>query len=216
MRADASHVSRADIQNVTNMSKYLISHFKGVCRLKIDPDVNTNDFPRDGKGQIEDICDVYIDCRNGCRIYHYGGSVLQAYIPSKIRGQKYARELKDVIFDVEETDKEVLFKFNVADVDIIVTTIKPKTNGASISPYSSKNLPKGEKYVIPQDHISTYTNLVIGADGLRVARLTSDFIKKYMQNVQNPNRYKGKEFIHSSGEEYWNSFIDFLKESIHG
>ena len=87
-------------------------------------------------------------------MFYYGRNLLQAYIPSLGRGHnivKYINENfgEDIIFDIEETDSEILFKFNTKHADNIIPLLKPKTSGANISPFSSKNLPKNKNYKIP-------------------------------------------------------------------
>ena len=62
---------------------YLTDKFKGIYRLKVPIDKNTNDFPRKPNGQYEDI-DMYISCQHGNMIFHDIGSTLLAYIPSLI------------------------------------------------------------------------------------------------------------------------------------
>ena len=44
-------------------------------------DHDTNDFPRDDKGNL-DTDDIYIKCQYGNQIYYYGRNDLVAYIPS--------------------------------------------------------------------------------------------------------------------------------------
>lgn len=66
---------------------YLTDKFKGVYRLKVPIDKNTNDFPRKPNGQYEDI-DMYISCQHGNMICHDTGSTLLAYIPSLQRGHR--------------------------------------------------------------------------------------------------------------------------------
>ena len=89
--------------------------FKGKYRLKVEYDKRTNDFTRKLNGTLEDI-DVYIDCQHGNKIFHFGGSVLQAYIPSIGRGHNVIKAIneqfgQDVLFNIEETDSEILFNF---------------------------------------------------------------------------------------------------------
>ena len=76
-------------------------------------------------------------------IFYVCRNTLQAYIPSLGRGHnviKYINENigQDIIYDIEETDSEVLFKFNTKYDNQIIPLLKPRTNGASISPFSSK------------------------------------------------------------------------------
>lgn len=84
---------------------------------------------------MEDI-DVYIDCQFGNKVFHYGRDILQAYIPSLGRGHNILKAIQQtnpsIIFDIEETDSEVLFKFKYASSDRIIPLLKPKTSGAGI------------------------------------------------------------------------------------
>ena len=63
---------------------------------------------------MEDI-DLYIACKSGIKVFYYGSSILEAYIPSKGRGRNLKKEIdkidQNLIFDYTETDSEVLFKF---------------------------------------------------------------------------------------------------------
>lgn len=82
-------------------------------------------------------------------MFYYGSGILQAYIPSIIRGHniiKYINENfgRDIIFDIEENDSEILFKFKSKYDNDIIPLLKPKTSGANISPFSTKNLPRNK------------------------------------------------------------------------
>ena len=91
--------------------------------------MSTNDFPRKLNGNLEDI-DCYIDCLHGNRVFHYGRDILQAYIPSLGRGHNIIRAINEtnpsIIFDTEETDSEVLFKFKYCNSDKIIPLLKHK------------------------------------------------------------------------------------------
>lgn len=63
------------------------------------------------------------------------------------------------IFDILETNSEVMFKFYEKNSDKIIPLLKPKTSGANISPFSSKNLPKIE-YLIPKDELREYEDII--------------------------------------------------------
>lgn len=154
--------------------------YRGVYRLMAQIDQNTNDFPRDDRGNI-DSDDIYIKCAYGNQIYHYGHSTLVAYIPSTGRGHNIlyslAEELCDVkeripyeelymlleqngkIWDIVENDKEIEFKFSAKDIELIAKYLKPYTGGSGISPFSTKNLPK-RKYEIDNDDLREYKNII--------------------------------------------------------
>lgn len=128
------------------------------------------------------------------------------------------------MFDVEETDSEVLFKFNTKYADDIIPLLKPKTSGASISPFSSRNLPKNKNYEIPDEDLVSYKNIVVKIPKERILTIThttNNFIKTL---VTKKNTWedikadmalkglKGKEYIHSINK--WKEYISYLEENI--
>ena len=239
-------------------TSYLTDKFKGKYRLKVPINKATNDFSRKLNGSYEDI-DMFIECQYGNKIFHYGGSILQAYIPSLIRGHNIIKAIVglekfntiysginentpqyigengqktsikeqfhgDIIFDIEETDSEILFKFNYKDSDNIIPLLKPKTNGANISPFSSKNLPRNKDYKIPDEEFSTYKEIVAKIPSERILTLTHS-TKHYLKSlVTKKNTWddiradmklkglKGKEYIHSIGK--WDEYIEYLRKEI--
>lgn len=206
---------------------YLYDKFKGIYRLKVPIDSNTNDYCRKLNGTYEDV-DMYIDCQFGNKVFHFGGNILQAYIPSLQRGHNILKKLEGIdkflIFDIEETDSEVLFKFKYSDSSKIIPLLKPKTSGASISPYSVKNLPKNKTYIIPDEDLVLYKNTVAKIPPERILTIThstNNFIKSLatkknpMENIKADMRkkcLKGKEYIHSIGK--WQEYIQYLQDNI--
>lgn len=169
---------------------YLLK-YKGRYRLLCELDQNTFDFPRNEDESIEDI-DVYIACQHGNKIFTYGHIDnkkpvwLIAYIPSITRGHNIIKALKEKSIeyvDHMETDEEVEFKFKAADIEIVAELMKAKTAGASISPFSSKNLPKSD-VKIPTDEIARYkeiTSVIPKGDLLIIHRLTNSFLDDILQ-----------------------------------
>lgn len=208
-------------------TSYLIDKFKGLYRLKVPYDFKTKDYNRKLNGTLEDI-DVYIDCVNNVKIFYYGSSILQAYIPSLGRGHNIIKAIAEIdssiIFDIEETDSEVLFKFKYVDSDKIIPLLKPKTNGSGISPFSSKNLPLNKDFKIPDEELQSYKNILVNTPEnkrLSVGIITNDFIKTLptkknpIENIKADMKLKGlkgKEYIYSIGE--WDKYIKFLKENL--
>lgn len=205
----------------------MITHYKGKYRLKAEYDRSTNQFPRKLDNTLEDI-DVYIDCRYGNRIFSYGHGVLQAYIPSIIRGHNIIKHIlnnleSNIIFDIEKTDSEVLFKFKSIYDDKIIPLLKPKTAGASISPFSTKNQPK-TKYRIPDEDLVAYKNIISKIPRERILDIThstNSFIKSLATKKNNYDSIKadmiskglkGKEYIHNIG--CWNKYMSYLKENV--
>ena len=206
---------------------YMIDKFKGVYRLKVPYNLATNQFSRKLNGAFEDI-DIYIDCQYGNQVTHYGGSILQAYVPSLIRGHNIIKSINeinsDLIFDIEETSQEILFKFNYKNSSKIIPLLKPKTNGANISPFSSKNLPRNKDYKIPDEEFSDYKEIVTKIPPERILTLTHS-TNHYLKSLATKKNtwdniradmklkgLKGKEYIHSIGK--WDEYIKYLQKEL--
>lgn len=233
------------------MANYLM-RYKGKYRLKAPIDENTNDYPRDAHGKIE-TDDIYIDCAYGNQIYHYGHGILVAYIPSIGRGHNvlmsigteligketveslnrnydklYELLLKEgTIREIRQNDGEIEFKFKAKDIELVAKYLKPKTGGAGISPFSSRNLPKPKQaYVIPDEDLKEYKEIIvdISRDKLIIlSQITKSFLndivakKPYYKTVDvkadmKKKMLKGKEYIHSIG--LWNEYIKYLSKKL--
>lgn len=166
------------------MSKYLMK-FKGKYRIVPNIDQSTNDFPRDETGCIDkSYDDIYIKCAYGSQIYHYGGNVLMAYIPSIGRGHNniisIAKEINlinddtvsrnyevlyslleenGIIYDITENDEEIEFKFKAKDIELIAKVLKASEHGANISPFSARNIPLNSKNKIQNNYEIPLDNL---------------------------------------------------------
>lgn len=154
---------------------------------------------------------------------------MQAYIPSIGRGHNIIKAIKeqiqeDIIFDVEETDSEVLFKFNARHIKDLESILKPRTSGASISPFSSKNLPKNKDYKIPDEDLMLYKELVANLPQnqlILVGKYTNSFLqslvtkKNTWENIKSDMALKGlrgKEYIHSIGR--WQKYVSFIDKKL--
>lgn len=165
------------------MAGYLVRNYKSVYRILPVIDNATNDFCRDCNGKIDED-NVYIPCYYNSRIWHYGRSKLIAYIPSVQRGHNVIKALKKNgvnVFDCDESDEEVMFKFNSSDMEQVASLMKPKTSGAKTSPFSSKNLPKAQ-VDIPENELARYKSLVskLDSSGMSVIRTAN---KKFLDEV---------------------------------
>lgn len=213
---------------MTIISNYLISHYKGKYRIKCEYNQSSNMFARKLDGTYEDI-DCYIDCYKNIRIFYYGKSILEAYIPSVIRGNNIIKSIteefgNDIIFDICITDKEVLFRFKAKNINKLEKYLKPKTNGSNISPFSSKNLPKNKDYKIPDEDLSLYKDIVEEIGRNRIIELThctSSYLKSMItkkntwENIKADMALKGlsgKNYIHSIGK--WDEYIKYLREVL--
>lgn len=164
---------------------------------------------------------------NGVKIFYYGHSVLQAYIPSLIRGHNVIKSINEInselIFDIEETSTEVLFKFKYKNSDQIIPLLKPRTSGAGRSPYSTKNMPKSD-YKIPDKEIVRYKNLIANLPrerSLSIGYLTNNYLKSLckkkgsyddMKKDMKLKMLKGKEYVHSIGK--WDDYLKYLETEL--
>ena len=196
--------------------------------MKTPYDLTTKMFPRKLDGTYEDM-DIYISCQHDMKIFYYGRNTLQAYIPSLIRGHNIIKAInenfgQDKIFDIEETDAEVLFKFKTKDANDVIPLLKPKTSGANISPFSSKNLPKNKDYKIPDEDLVKYKSIVSKIPKeriLNITHMTNRFLKTLVtkrntwENIKadmSMKGLKGKEYIHSIGK--WEDYIKYLQKGL--
>lgn len=205
------------------MSKYLIDKFGGTYRVLCPIDKSTNDYPKEINGSYSSN-DLYIKCANKVQIFHLGGSTLQAYIPSLGRGRNILRAVDpSLIFNIEETNAEVLFCFKATDMDKVVPYLKPSTLGAGISPYSSKNRPK-TAYTIPSEDLDVYTDImaqISSENRLAIGHMTQEFYKTKYKSKKAYEAFKqdlktsgmkNKEYIHSRG--LWTDYIKYLQKTL--
>lgn len=213
------------------MAGYLVNHYKSIYRIMPVIDKSTNDFARDCTGKI-DKDNVYIACYYDIKIWHYGGSKLIAYIPSLQRGHNIIKSLKKAginVFDCDDSDEEVIFKFDASDIETVTSFIKPKTSGAGISPFSSKNLPKAN-VDIPEDKLAKYKSLISKLDnplairGFNTSFLDNVLAKKLRpKGKRKPFDYKSdqkamklshdvKGYIYAKG--MFDDYLDYLEKEI--
>ena len=205
-----------------------MTHYKGKYRIKCEYDQKTNQFQRKLNGTYEDI-DCYIDCYKSIKIFYYGRSVLEAYIPSVVRGRNIIKAIKEdegknIISDIKETDSEVLFHFKANDMDRLERHLKPKVSGANISPFSSKNLPKNKEYKIPEEEFGVYKEIVEKIGKNRIIELThttNSYLKSLAAKINTWDGIKadmalkglsGKNYIHAIGR--WEDYIIYLKNCL--
>lgn len=103
--------------------------------------------------------------------------------------------------------------------------LKPKTSGASISPFSSKNLPRNKEYKIPNEDLIPYKDLITKLPQnqlILVGKYTTSFLqslvtkKNSWENIKADmalKGLKGKEYIHSIGQ--WEKYIRYLERHIY-
>lgn len=223
------------------MADYLYTKFKGKYRVLPELCLDTNDFPRDEKGNIEDDAGTYIPCKNGSKISYWGlnssrRGLLVAYFPNKNQGHNVARELKKKkieLFNYNKDEKEeVQFYFLASDIDTVAELMKAKTHGANISPFSPKNLPKSKDVEIPLEEMQKY-KAITGAIDKKHLLLIKDINAAFLTNILEKDirrRAKNKtfswkedarklklsrqvkEYIYHRG--YWDKYLEYLDKKI--
>lgn len=144
-----------------------------------------------------------------------------------IRGHNIIKTIQQfdpsLIFDIEETDSEILFKFKYVNSDKIIPLLKPRTSGSQISPFSSKNLPKSN-FKIPDDKLTQYKEIVSKIPPeklLTLSRMTHSYLqtlvtkKNTWENIKSDMRLKcvkGKEYIYLIGK--WEEYLKYLENEI--
>lgn len=189
------------------MERYLLNNYKGKYRVLAELCTDTNDFPRDSEGNIDEGCALYIPCKYNGKIYAYGrdGKYMQlcAYIPSRTRGRNIKKQMdKDKVFyhHYDETDEEVTFRFPSTEIDTVAKLVGAKVSGANISPFSTKNLPR-TKVEIPTDKIQEYKNITSRLnrnDMLVIKTINKSFMDEILAKKLRP---KGQRKMYDYREE---------------
>lgn len=218
------------------MTNYLVTKFKDKYRILPEIDANTNDFCRDCHGDIDEDM-VYIACSYDNKIYYYGlndshRAILGAYIPSLGRGRNIKKALEKegiAVLNYDESSDEVTFNFLASDIDKVAPLMKAKTSGASISPWSKRNLPKSD-VEIPKEKIEEYKKFssnIQKNDVLLIKSINNDFLtnilEKSLRKKDKKYSYKQdmkqlkmsrqvKEFIYVKG--FWKEYIEYLDAEI--
>lgn len=226
------------------MSDYLYQHYKGKYRVLANYDIDTNDFPRDETGTIDsDFNDFYIPGKKGIEIRHAGYNKLGCYAlsttsmlanntlkaiykkefdkepPKKMETLEKHLLDADIILDITHYDDGALFIFRAERLDDWADIFKLKTYGASISPLSSKNLPKSA-YIIPEeDEAKCKALFTSNMEPMEKARTTTRAIKVIRANFTNKQEsemkrlcMKPRQYIHYIGK--WDEFLKILQEEI--
>ena len=219
------------------MDNYLVSHYKGKYRVKAHYDLDTNDFIRDAEGELDDsFGDFYLSGRSGIEIHHGVGSELACYIPKLQLGNnvlksyyevmigkrgkksidKIVEELKEsgYVNDVDILSIEVFFTFDAKYLDDLAPIIKLKTSGATISPFSVKNLPR-KPYNIPKADMDIYKEAKGELTGLQISRIQDAYIRekcdKDFKMKMKKEMLKANQYIHKLG--LWEDYCNYIKEN---
>ena len=219
------------------MDNYLTQHYKGKYRVKAHYDLSTNDFVRDAEGNLdESFGDFYLSGRSGIEIKHGVGSELACYVPKLQLGNNILKSYYDsaignhgkksmdtIINDLQKNgyvnecdvlSREIFFTFNAKYLDILAPIVKLKTAGASISPFSTRNLPKSP-YTIPKRDMDKYKKARGELNGLQISRLQDAFIRercdKDFKTKMKKEMLKANQYIHKIGQ--WDDYCEWIKEN---
>lgn len=216
-----------------------MTKYKGKYRLLAEYDTETNDYPRDSYGGISDNVGVYITCKNHNKIYAYGKDghremQLCAYIPSLKREHNIVKKLGKLgvlYHDYDETDEEVTFRFSSNDIDVVAELLGAKTSGASISPFSSRNLKKSD-LKLPDEELQKYkvvTKKIHDGDWLIIKGINKKFMDEVLAKKLRPPKtrklfdYKSDMkrlmLIHDQKTYIWkcglfNEYLSYLYSAI--
>ncbi len=213
---------------------YYLQKYVGTYRVRAEIAFDTKDFLRDHDGNLIDDGDIWIQCQHDIRIYYYGKSILEVWIPSIKRGNNLLKteQIQQVAFDIRKSDAEVVFKVKDKDLPNIIDLLHPITNGANISPFSPKNLPKDKskvQFTTEQNEVyQKITAPIPKEDKLLIGKLNTRFLKEILAKKLKKERglkdmaaikadmkkeqLKLREYIYFRG--YERDYIDFLQKEI--
>ena len=141
--------------------------------------------------------------------------------------EQFQQDIKSkdsIIYDIEETDEEVLFKFKYQDMDKLENILNPSTIACNRSPFSSKNLLKSD-YKIPDKDLEAYKNITANIPKenlISLVHISQGFMNEIVKNKKQLEEYniekkqlgmKPKEYFHYKG--YWEEYLNFLKKEIY-
>ena len=129
---------------------------------------------------------------------------------------KIVSELKNAgyVNDVDILSAEIFFTFDADHLDVLAPIIKLKTSGASISPFSTRNLPKAP-YTIPKVDMDRYKKAKDGLSGLEIARLNEQFVAENFDSDFKTNlrkeMLKPVQYFHK--HKMWDRYCEFIMEN---
>ena len=138
----------------------------------------------------------------------------------------FNKELNDtnkIIFDVETTDEEVLFKFKYQNMDKLESILKPLTTSPNRSPFSSKNLQKSD-YKIPDEDLKKYKTITANLPQNKLISLvhtsqrflttlsTSQKKQEQMRSEMKRLGMKPKEYYHYIHK--WEEYLEYLDNEL--
>lgn len=213
--------------------RYLLKYI-GIYRILAEYDLEKNDFIRDENGAIDPTFDdLYIPCKNKAKIRHYSRNILYATIYSQTRLKKLINYLCECLHIDEEdrlqtliNNKIILYIDELSDcydiyfyeeyISLFAKHLVARTNGASIDPFSIKNLPQ-LSYEITEEEEEEYKQIVSILNGkISILKKTAiDFIiqnKKLDIDNLKAMKLKPKEYI--CYKHCWKEYLKYLRLNI--
>lgn len=200
---------------------------KYCVRAELDPD--TNDFPRDTRGQIpESYDDLYIPCTRGVIKSSAETGLLALYIferPSVAERVKSDMKNNNIWYREESAGNDALLMFKEQDIEKVAKIVVPKTRGKNIKPFSNAAKPSDKnKDVIPKEELSKYNELLAKVELPQIEKIHyfrhlltqfDDIIKQYkgddydITKQRKESGLRPKEFIYFIG--LWDVYLDFVQ-----
>lgn len=146
-----------------------------------------------------------------------------SYCPTDVELYKQDLTKDNIIFEIEETDSEVLFKFKYTDMDKLESILNPSTIACNRSPFSTKNLPKSD-YKIPSEDLGIYSDTIKNIpknELIKLVHISQEFMKKKAKTKKQITTLnaekkklgmKPKEFYYYKG--WWDEYVKYVKENL--
>lgn len=183
-----------------------------------------------GKNIIHEIYSRFINPENSeqviTRVERKDGKTIER-VSYKIKdAQVYENDLNkndSMIFDIEETDEEVLFKFRDRYMDALEDVLNPSTIACNRSPFSSKNLIKST-YKIPDEDLKGYSSIikiVPQNELIKLVHISQNFMNVITKNKKQLAEFndekkrlgmKPKEYYHYKG--YWKEYLKYVEGEL--
>ena len=208
-------------ETLETMYRYLLKYV-GTYRVKAEYDLSTNDFPKNQNGQLdESFEDLYIPCSKGVIKHTYlGTDVLVCCFYGKSQQGKnvfnaLVQKYPKIDFEYDDEGIDSFIYFDASNIKKVATIVKPKTAGAKIDPFSSKNLPK-LNYKIPSKDLMELYDITKDLSRTDTMHFFKDANSAYLTKFNKKEKAELKEsrlslrdFIHYKG--MWENYLKYIK-----
>lgn len=182
-----------------------------------------------GRNMIKQIYATYINPQNITSVTNEierDGNIISRTSYQIVDNEIFKKDISEfdkIIFDIEETDSEVLFKFKYQDMNKLKSILKPSTIACNRSPFSTKNLLKSN-YTIPDEDLKGYKLITANLPQnclITLVHTSKQFmneITKSQKQITELNKemkqlgMKPKEFYHYKG--WWDDYLKYLQTEL--